>query len=169
MCKTTSGGESIRQVTGHQSRLILAVVCMASVMWVTSAQAQVTQTKEHQQDFPFSDVTPCSGENKIVSGQGHFHSQMTERSSGTTFEMTAKTHQNGKGATDGDTAQYQYNFSSSDRFRSSTPDYRMSFQQRKHIIRLGQGPKKDDYFVYEKVTFSTTSPPAREKVKIVCK
>lgn len=172
MSNTTTGGKSIRQVTGHQSRLILAVVCVASVMCVTSAQAQkdVTKTREHNQDATISDVNPCNGLD--VSGQGHTSTQFTERSSASGSDITIKIFENGQlTAVSDPTMRYQYSFSNSGRFRSSTPNYKFTTQFRKHIIRQGphQGEPDDSYFFYENITVTPHTDPERVKVKDECK
>ena len=172
MSSTTTGGESIRQVTGHQSRLILAVVCVASMMCVTSAQAQteVTKTREHNQDATLSDVNPCN--DLIVSGQGHSNTQFTERSSTSGSDVTIKTFENGQLTAESDpTRRYQYSFSNSGRFRSSTANYKFTTQIRKHIVRQGphQAQPNDSFFFYENITFTPHTNPERVKFKMACK
>ena len=172
MSNTTTGGESIRLVTGHQPRLILAVVCVASVMYVTSAQAQteVTKTRESNQDAPISDLNPCNG--LVVAGQGHSTFHLTTRSSASGSDETIKVFENGQlTAVDDPTRRYQYSFSNSARFRSSTANYKFTTQIRKHIVRQGshQGQPNDSFFFYENITFTPHTDPSREKIKVECK
>lgn len=170
MSNTTTGGESIRQVTGHQSRLILAIACVASVMYVTSAQAQgteVTRTRVHNQDSTFSVTNPCNGGTE-VSGQGHSNIQSTERSSPSGTDATIKIFENGQGmSTDG--ARYQYSLSDSSRLRSSTPNFTATLHLRLHVVREGPRSTKDSYFQYIKVTTSVNNPPTRAIVRVDCK
>jgi hypothetical protein len=146
-----------------------ALVCAASMMCATSARAQlpstsapqVSRSQDNQQDFPFGDNDPCIA--SVVAGQGHFHSQFTDRSTATTSDTTFSIHQNGQGANTvpGDGAQYQFQYWADQRFQSSTTNFTFTTQLRKHIIREGPLPPgltKDDYFAQESVTFSPLSP-----------
>jgi hypothetical protein len=183
MSKATIGGESIRQITsGHQSRFILAVVCAASVMCVTSAQAQTKVTQSHQtaQEFPFGDENICTSPSSIVAGQGHFSQLLVSHSNGD-FMISIK--QNGTGTNftiAEDTAPYQFNSSNTFRFRSSTTNWTFTTQLRKHMIRQGPLPSplpswlpegKANYFVYDSVTMSPNSSPSRnsDKSRAGCK
>lgn len=182
MSTTTSGGESIQRVrSGHQSRFILAVVCVASVMCATSARAQpppkVSQTVVNEQDFPFGDLNKCTTPYSNVAGQGHFHLEVMTRSDFAN-DYTITIYQNGTGTNTtiaDDTAPYQFNYSSTDRFRSSTPNFTFTTHKvRKHMIRQGPLPSplpswlpdgKADYFFYDSVTVSPNSPPSRNSNK----
>ena len=164
MSNTTTGGESIR--------LILAIACVASVMCVTSAQAQgteVTRTHEHNQDHIISDVNPCNG--LPVSGLGHSNTQFTFRPAPIGFDVTMKLFENGQVTVVGDpTVRYQYSFSDSLRFRSSA-NFKFTTQIRKRIVRQGphQGQPDDSYFSYDNITITPHTDPLREKIKVECK
>lgn len=148
------------------------VVLGSLVCAATSAQAQteVTRTREHNQDATLADTNPCNG--LIVSGQGHSNTQFTERSSTSGSDVTFKSFENGQLTAEGNpTMRYQYSFSNSGRFRSSTPNYKFTTQIRKHIVRQGphQGQPNDSYFFYENITFTPHTDPSREKIKVECK
>jgi hypothetical protein len=156
-----------------RSRFILALVCAASVLGAVSASAQgteVTRTSEHNKDQTLSDVNPCNGQ--PVIGQGHSTVRSTEKSSASGSDFTFHVFENGQLTADGNsTERYQYTFSNSSRFRSSTPNFTFTLQTRKHIVREGRaaGQTRDSYFQYDKFTFSTATPPSSEKVKVDCK
>jgi hypothetical protein len=157
----------------RRRRLVLALVCAASVIGAASASAQgteVTRTKDHNQDQTLSDVNPCNGH--PVSGQGHANVRSTEKSSASGTDFTFHVFENGQLTADGDsTERYQYTFSNSSRFRSSTPNFTFTLQTRKHIVREGRpaGQTRDSYFEYSKYTFSAATPPSSEKIKVDCK
>ena len=156
-----------------RARLVLAFVCAASVIGATSAAAQgpeVTRTNEHNQDQTLSDINTCNG--REVSGQGHSNTRTTEKSSASGSDFTFHVFENGQlTAVDYPTERYQYSFSNSSRFRSSTPNFTFTMQTRKHIVREGRpaGQTRDSFFLYEKVTFSSATPPSRETLRSDCK
>ncbi len=174
MSKTTIG--AIRQGTsGQQGRFILAVVCAASVMCATSAQAQTQVTRTVVQDDQansFSDTNPCN--NSVVSGQERIYSVFSVHSTPTGDDYTFSTHESGEGTKVGDTAEYKFQSLSESRVRSSTPNFKFTIQVQKHVIRQGSlppGVPKDNYTLQETMTMSPLSPPSfdPDKIHLNCK
>jgi len=129
---------------------------------------QVTRTQDRDNDATLSDVNPCNGH--FVQGQGHSSFRQTDKSSASGSDITVQIFENGNlTAPDFAGERYQYSFSNTLRARSSTPNYTMTFQTRKHIVRQGGGASRDSWFEYDKVTVSGTTPPSSEKEKVDCK
>jgi hypothetical protein len=154
-------------------RVVLGgLVCAVSVMCATPAraQSQVTNSHDNYQDFPFSDTDPCIG-NNVVAGQGHFHQRTMTRSdnAGAITDFTISLNQNGTGAniTVPDSVTYQFNFSNSLSFKSSTSNWKFTTALREHIISKG-GLPNDNYYVTRSVTVSPNSPPQRNSDKSDC-
>jgi hypothetical protein len=167
-----SSGSPAISMALPQWPLIFALVSAMSLASAATARAQgpeITRTNEHNQDETFVDTNPCNGHE--VAGQGHSHIQSVEKSSATGSDVTVKVFENGQltAATDS-TERYQYNFSNSSHFRSSTVDFTFTLQTRKHIIREGRAAStRDSFFLYQNITISTGKPPNRQRVKVDCK
>jgi hypothetical protein len=147
----------------------IAVLIGVLAPGIAAAQGtQVTRTQDRDNDATLSDVNPCNGH--IVQGQGHQSFRQTEKPSGSGSDVTVQITEHGNLiAPDFAAERYQYSFSNSLRSRSSTPNFTMTFQTRKHIVRQGGGSSTDSYFQYDKVTVSGTTPPSSEKEKVDCK
>lgn len=182
-------------ITPRQARVIVAVLCAASVIGVVSARANgngngngasVTHTKEHFQDQPIDDVNRCNGHR--VVGQGTMVVEEKQKTSPGRFETWFKVFQHGKVHWDLDpNERYQYHFTNEDYTRSSTPHWTTTTETRKNIIRIGphrhgnldchddhygkgRRPKGDSWFFYERVTFSSTGASSnRDKFRDECK
>jgi len=127
-----------------------SLVCAASVLCATPARAQqVTRTQDYDNNATFNDVNRCNG--AAVNFQGHTHFQNAFWSNG---DFSSRIQQDGKSFSSSDGASYQYNFFQDTRFKSSTSNFKFTFQTRKHMIRKGGGPAKDSWFVQEQWTVS---------------
>ena len=112
----------------------------------------VTKSHDNQQNFPFGDNSPCTGE--VVAGNGHMNSKTTEKVNAATYEFQYVIHQNGKGVGAASGHQYQFDTWNFLTFRTSTTNFSVTTQARKHIIRVqsGQSEKGDDFFARETLT-----------------
>jgi hypothetical protein len=145
-------------------RIVLgSLVCAATMMCATSARAQqITRTQDYDNNATFNDVNQCNWAS--VNFQGHTHFQNAFWSNG---DFSSRIQQDGKSFSSSDGASYQYNFFQDQRFKSSTSNFKFTFQTRKHIIRKGGGPAKDSWFVQEQWTVSQNSWPQRNDDKTV--
>jgi hypothetical protein len=184
MSTATIGGKSIRQViSGQQARVIVAVVCAASVMGATSARAQddrrtpVSRTVTDEQNAPFGDNDPCIG-GALVAGVGNQHTLFIDRSTAKMVDTTFRISQDGEGLNTTNTSdkrEYRFASSGDTNIKSSTKNYTFTMKTREHIIQEGhdgRGPDKDDYFVYTTSILSGLAPKpvfSRQTADSTCK
>jgi hypothetical protein len=180
-----SGSPATRgPITPRQARIVVAVLCAASVIGVVSAgansngngSANVTRTREHSKDQPIDDINKCNGHR--VLGMGQLIVEQKEKTSPGRFETWFKIFQHGQVHWDlNPNERYQYHFMNEDYTRTSTPHWTMTTETRKNIVLLGSDhygkgrrPKGDSWFFYERVTMSSSGVSSdRDKFRDECR
>src|SRR5687768_12267976 len=97
-----SGSPATRsRITPRQARVIVAVMCAASVFGAASAWAggqgngaNVTRTREHSKDQPIDDFNRCSGHRVI--GEGQLIVEQKDKTSPGRVETWTKIFQHGQ-------------------------------------------------------------------------
>ena len=177
-----SGSPATRSpMTRRQAKVIVAVMCAASVIGAASAAASgqgnganVTRTREHSKDQPIDDVNKCNGHRVI--GEGQLIVEQKEKTAPGRYETWVKIFQHGQVHWELDlNERYQYNFMNEDYTRASTLTWSSTIETRKHIVRLGgnhsgtgRRPKGDSWFFYERVTMSPAGV-STDKFRDECK